>query len=155
MKVKDDRSWTYREKIGIAAVNCVEALEEEWDLFGSEKGNLATPSVPAHVFKFTMRARRMVTPIESIGAGREFVVGHRSVTGTISLVTANPDLVNNPFDMRIYNEQKHVATVYDLMFTRFQLEYSLVDRHIFEGAYEARSVELIHSDGKTNLWEAE
>lgn len=151
----DDRSWTCHEKISTANVNCVEALEEEWDLFGSEKGNIAAPSVPAHVFKFTMRARRMVTPIESIGAGREFLAGNRIITGTISLVTANPDLVNNPFDMRIYDGQQHVATIYDLMFTRFQMEYSLVDRHIFEGDYQARSVELIHKDGKTNLLEAE
>lgn len=150
----DDRSWTYREKISIAAVN---AIKEEWDLFGSEKGNLAVPSAPAHVFKFTMRARRMVMPINTIGSGsgKDFVTGQRSITGTISLVTANPDIVNNPFDMRIYDKQKHVATIYDLMFTCFKLEYSLVDRHIFEGDYQARSVELIHNEETVNLLEAE
>jgi hypothetical protein len=137
--MKDDRSWTCQDKISY------DRMEKEELVFGSEGGDHAITSAPAHIFKFTVRSRRAVMPIAVIGGGGEFVAGHQSITGTISLVTAKPDIVDNPFDMHIYSKGGgHVATIYDLMFTSFKLEYSLIDRHIFEGTYVARSVELIN-----------
>jgi hypothetical protein len=144
--MKDDRSWTYREKISIVNVNMgIEERVFEELVFESEGAAHAIASVPAHIFKFTVRSRRAAMPIKVIGSAQpeEFAVGHPSITGIISLVTTKPCIVDSPFDMYIYSKNKHVATIYDIMFTCFKQEYNLIDRYIFEGAYAARSIELI------------
>lgn len=138
----ENRDWHPEEKWHVANRDCSDLPEAE--LFGSIKGDHAIPiGHVANVFQFTLRSRRMSTPVHAIEGPAHIVYGAVRIFGTISIVTSVPSVVEDPFDMQVYRQDKHVATVRDVMFTTFSREYSLVDRHIYEGNYEARSIELI------------
>lgn len=138
----DDRRWVYKEKISIAQPNLAEAIEEDY-FFNSDAGNTALLLEPiAHVFKFTLRAKRLVHRVHVIGEPPGIVFGSKTIFGTISLVTPNPEIINNPFSMCIYsNNRVHVATIHDIMLTSYS-SYTLIDRHVFEGDYTARTFDI-------------
>jgi len=133
----EDRNWRSEET---QPAHLSEILEK--DLFSSFKGDYAIPlNQVANIFNFTVNARR---PIELQAAGTgEVALGIKCIYGTLSLVTSDPNTINNPFNMKIYRHEQHFATVRDILFVSFQREYSLIDRYIYEGDYTAGALELI------------